>query len=575
MCQHTEGQPDQQGSYCLVGRCCRVQELRIGADRETRQKAINSQLGRAENTRFIEHFRYVLIASQLINEYQDHGSLQPSRIPAQTPEIRTPNVASFLGAAVTAGFAFLLVWLLHWARNTKTTGPRKSRLLLTALCYAAVAVIVYAYARRQWLKYIRKQAVENATRLTTDLQAFELSSTSALSLIQEIELVSKGYRISTPLPPVSRLEDSKPGRRCAMLRRRLSRIYSALVPAFKSGLETLRGLHNEDDFDKFLDIYDVSHESIQEASSDLPLEHGEDAESLGALRVLSYKYSTLRRALLCSLLSLEADGGSPDFARWRTAIEIMDNLCQLTSTHSSNLNNSLKEIQDFSTPAMSRFPVKPSSDRLRTQVRKISTLSTGIRTLQAKMALLREESNKAISESEDLTDLGPNLMAQYESIGADLRSLMQAWETGKAALANNIDKHERRISMASSGLRSPISLGGLTAVGEESDSTSATSSGGPADALRALMGETLSDRSSLPTTPGSEGEEVFEAIAMPRVRQRPSLSRDERIRNMREEREKQEVLREKRASSTNMIRELQTVISLREPRKRMDRMTSI
>lgn len=211
--------------------------------------------------------------------------------------------------------------------------------------------------------------------------------------------------------------------------------------------------------------------------------------------------------------------------------------------------------------------LKPPNERLRAQIRKISTLSQGIRGLQAKMALLREESNKSIEESEDLTDLGPSLMAQYESIGADLKALMQAWETGKASLANNIDRQERRISLASNGLRSPVSsLGGLTAVEE----------GTPADALRALTGEPKSNRSSLATTPSEEIEEVFEAIALPRQRSlRSSLTREERIAKMHEERQRQASLREKRESNTNMLRELESVINLRPRKNPAGRITSI
>ena len=54
------------------------------------------------------------------------------------------------------------------------------------------------------------------------------------------------------------------------------------------------------------------------------------------------------------------------------------------------------------------------------------------------MQILREETNRSIEQSEDLTDLGPNLMAQYEAIGADLKELMQAWEAGKSSLQSNL-----------------------------------------------------------------------------------------------------------------------------------------
>ncbi|KAI7555769.1 hypothetical protein KC317_g12725, partial [Hortaea werneckii] len=165
---------------------------------------------------------------------------------------------------------------------------------------------------------------------------------------------------------------------------------------------------------------------------------------------------------------------------------------------------------------------------------------------------LREETNRSIEQQEDLTDLGPSLMAQYESIGTDLRELMQAWESGKTSLQSNITKQERRISMASSGLRSPVSsIGGLTAVDED---------GTPDDALKALNGGSRSNRSSLATTPSDE-EQVFEALAVPR--QRSTLTREERIVKMQEERERQATLRAKRESNTNMLRELESVINLR------------
>lgn len=216
-------------------------------------------------------------------------------------------------------------------------------------------------------------------------------------------------------------------------------------------------------------------------------------------------------------------------------------------------------------PITPKLSARPANERLRAQVRNITNVSSGIRSLQAKMALMREESSKAIESSEDLTELGPDLITQYESIGADLKTLMQAWEAGKASLANNIDKRERRISLASSGLRSPaLSLGGLTAVEE----------GGPADALRALLGETKSDRSSLAAS--TSDEEIFEGISIPRQRPRSTLTREERIAMMSEERSRNVELKSKRESNTNMIRELQSVMTLRNPRRNpVGRITSI
>jgi hypothetical protein len=210
----------------------------------------------------------------------------------------------------------------------------------------------------------------------------------------------------------------------------------------------------------------------------------------------------------------------------------------------------------FPVPPTPKLPLTPGRERWRTQLRKLNTLSTGIRGLQAKMHVLREESDKTLDESEYLSELGPNLMHQYESIGADLRALMQEWEDGKIALANNIDRNERRISSMSimSGMLSPTtSLGGLTSVEE----------GSPMDALKALNGE-YALRSSLDFS-SSDAEEVFEAIALPR--QRSTLSREDRISKMKEDRVKRESMKDKVDANTHMLRELESVINLR-PRTR-------
>jgi len=433
--------------------------------------------------------------------------------------------------------------------------------------FAVVAFVGYAYVRRQWLKFLRRNAVAAASTLTASWQAFEVSSTSALSFIQEVELVSKGYRLSTPLPPASRVEEQGASRRCSRLRKALHKAYADAIPACIEARVALRTLIEDDDVEKYFEVYDINEQDAREASGDLALSVLEDdPESLKSLRVLGYREGVLRRVTFCSLMALEADGGKPDFRRWRMATEIMEAVSKVIGSSAERLRQMMSDMETLSIPQTpARNGHTPNREKMRSQVRKISMLSSGIKGLQAKMQILREETNKSIEQQEDLTDLGPTLMAQYESIGTDLKELMQAWETGKASLQNNIIKQEHRISMASSCLLSPVSsLGGLTAV-EEVEGT-------PADALKALNGGTLSNRSSLATTPSDE-EQVFEAVAMPR--QRSTRTRDERIMKMQEERERQATLRAKRDSNTNMLRELESVINLRPNKNGTSRITSI
>jgi hypothetical protein len=154
-------------------------------------------------------------------------------------------------------------------------------------------------------------------------------------------------------------------------------------------------------------------------------------------------------------------------------------------------------------------------------------------------------------------------MIQYESIGMDLKALMQEWQDGKAALASNIDRHERRVSSMSGMLSPTVSLGGRTAVEE----------GNAMDALKALNGEARS-RSSMDFS-SSDAEEVFEAVALPR--QRSTMTRAERMSKMKEDRVKRESMRDKAEANTRMLRELESVINLRPRRKTTSapRVTSI
>ena len=214
------------------------------------------------------------------------------------------------------------------------------------------------------------------------------------------------------------------------------------------------------------------------------------------------------------------------------------------------------------TPKLSS-PLTPSRERRRAPLRKLNSLSSGIRGLQAKLHVLREETSSNISDAgEDVIGFGSDLLVQFESIGDDLKALMQEWEDAKAALASNLDRNEKRYSSISGLLSPTTSLSGRTAVDDgstpESNRDSTLETGHP-----------TCDFSS------SDAEEVFEAVALSKPRS--TLTREERIDKMRQERARMLSIREKSDASTHMLRELQTVISLR-PRVRTNppaRVTSL
>ncbi|MCJ1374910.1 hypothetical protein MMC20_006143 [Loxospora ochrophaea] len=319
------------------------------------------------------------------------------------------------------------------------------------------------------------------------------------------------------------------------------------------------------DLEKYCDIYEISRMDKQEVEDLLESKvlSADDAETLKALKLVSQKMQLARKLFLCGLLALDADGGKSDFTRWTVAIDMMRILSTISADATIRLESILSEEERSIAPPSPNLVTSPGKERVKTQVRKLASLSQGIRCLQAKMHVLREESDRALDEPDQVSELGTSLMAQYDSIGADLKSLTQEWEDGRIALANNIDKNERRLSLSPAALLSPrspaMSLSGLTAVG-----------GSPTDALKVLNGDYESSRSADAT---SSDEEVFEAIALPR--QRSSLTREERIAKMKEDRIRQAVVREKADANTHMLRELETVIKLRPRGRTTGRNTSV
>ena len=57
------------------------------------------------------------------------------------------------------------------------------------------ALSLYAYSRRQRLHNLRVQAVEVASSFTSTAQNFDAAASAIMTLIQEVELVSRGYRV--------------------------------------------------------------------------------------------------------------------------------------------------------------------------------------------------------------------------------------------------------------------------------------------------------------------------------------------------------------------------------------------
>lgn len=138
------------------------------------------------------------MASQLLNTHSYIGQTGPGLssdaavLSSSAPQLGT---LSFQGIGITASLAFALASLVHWVRGGRPSAVGFGRLIVFLVILVLLAMILYAYMRRQWLQYLRQQTLVGISEFVTKAQDLDSSAMGALTLIQEVELVSRGYRM--------------------------------------------------------------------------------------------------------------------------------------------------------------------------------------------------------------------------------------------------------------------------------------------------------------------------------------------------------------------------------------------
>ena len=155
-----------------------------------------SRIDRADNLKFIEQFRYTIVASQLLSGHSIAAHQNYQTRPKDAPDTpRNVAVPTSAGLFATAAAALVVAWVARWLYSGGYAHLTKKRVSFTALVLVAVGVVSQAYLRQQWLRYLRNQALGEVTTFVARSQDFDSASSAAMSLIQEVELVSRGYRM--------------------------------------------------------------------------------------------------------------------------------------------------------------------------------------------------------------------------------------------------------------------------------------------------------------------------------------------------------------------------------------------
>lgn len=99
-----------------------------------------------------------------------------------------------------------------------------------------------------------------------------------------------------------------------------------MTPAFADAARILKPYSKPDDLERFLDVYDIREDDLADALLGTTTSDEDDVETLRQLRVQQNRLSTLRRLIICTLLSIPATGRKEDALRWRIVVVEMEKL---------------------------------------------------------------------------------------------------------------------------------------------------------------------------------------------------------------------------------------------------------
>lgn len=157
------------------------------------QSVVASRIDQADTSKFLEQFRYTIVASQLLSGHVGFGQ---TAFPKSTnvngdEDSVPPDPAVLASVAAAILIAFLAAWLAAGGYETLT----KKRLVFLAFVLAAATLVAPVYFKRQWLKFRMEQVLSEVSTFVSLSQDLDSATGAAVSLIQEVELVSRGYRM--------------------------------------------------------------------------------------------------------------------------------------------------------------------------------------------------------------------------------------------------------------------------------------------------------------------------------------------------------------------------------------------
>ncbi|KAK9727768.1 hypothetical protein K7432_001587 [Basidiobolus ranarum] len=384
---------------------------------------------------------------------------------------------------------------------------------------------------------IQKVALSVLENLIYASQSFDIRIHKSMKMIQEIELVSRGYRLSTILPPISRIEQNSTTYRCLSFRRALYEIINDGILLYRNFTRLV--LENTKST-----VYEFSNNSN-------PVENSEDL-TLASIKRRFQMLHEVRRFALIEILKIENHLPVHEFVSvWKRLVEQLDNLVETTDRLTVGLstahNNEFK-VEDVPMMEPSHTNSKETHPKSRGLLQGLAILEQHIRAIQAKLYICSEDIRSA---GEDLNK--ESLSKQYLAVKQDLNNVIYEWEQSYDRLLKNFESPAPECNIKPENDDS---------MPRESDEVTTSSKVITCDS---------------PSEEHEVSEKVFEAVSgvsEDRKLVEKKLTRAERIRFQKTRREEEEQARLKQREVSMMVDELRDVVKRRKHEKNSDTTTT-
>ncbi|KAI8979615.1 Mysoin-binding motif of peroxisomes-domain-containing protein [Mycotypha africana] len=521
-------------------------------------------LPRAEENAFEEKFKYLVISSPLLSEMltiQHHHhhkrSLSTELLFQLPPQGRKWRLATNLITPLS-----IVLGIEYYGFKPKIP-------VVTLFLSSSVTVFfLYRHRRRTIIRQLYQNALSQLQTFTEQSDVLNNKIQKVLITIQEIELVSRGYRLSTPLSPISRIEQSS-GRhkKCRQLRNTLASILRRAFIAYEEGVIDLIDVINRQNLSTLYDMYNVHSIATLSAMGGEPSSTDKEEEtepySLDQLKKLAQLMHLKRRECMVHLLALNGMAEDEMYQQkkyeydrhgWAVVNNVLSKLVQDTEQFVRDTVDALEvEFQrpwNGSQPRQKSLLHKITDTRTKQFVHRLSSLEQHIRTMEAKLYLCNDNVRQLSSDPSN-DEWKEKLRHDYLSIQQEFQMMTAEWDLGKDTLETFLN---------------PPDTASLAPTEEEKVPPKATTEASLEETEGKGMILDAEDVADILNLPPVAKASVFEAIAgvvEKNGKERSKKTRQERIEEMRMRRAKESEERLANFHSQTMVHELKSVLHRR------------